>query len=471
MRKSIAAEYFGLCMALITAAAVIILSVIIGFSVTEYKNDRRVLLERVAEEVVYSLTDDPASGNELSADSIHLEPVVGVNLMLIGNSGDVLVCSEASPCSHIGKNISKEAIALATDKDNFTIGTLGGYFDKPQFCLFYNVHTSGGGDMLLAYYSADKLMLFYLKMLIVGLGFFAAIMLAVYLLLKFSLNRILSPIKEMTLAAKKFGEGDFSEKVNISAQNEMGFLANTLNDMASSLEAIEENRKSFISNVSHELRTPMTTIGGFVDGILDGTIPESQHRHYLRIVSEEIDRLARLVRSMLNISKYEAGEMKLQTEDFDVTELSVKVVLLFEKRIEAKKVDIRGLDAERHYVNADKDLIQQVIYNLTENAVKFVNEGGYIAYDFRTEGDRVVITVRNSGEGLKKNEMNKVFDRFYKTDESRGKDKNGVGLGLSIVRSIIKLHEGSVLVRSKPGEYTEFEFSIPSGSPVSRRSE
>lgn len=131
MRKSIAAEYFGLCMALITAAAVIILSVIIGFSVTEYKNDRRVLLERVAEEVVYSLTDDPASGNELSADSIHLEPVVGVNLMLIGNSGDVLVCSEASPCSHIGKNISKEAIALATDKDNFTIGTLGGYFDKP----------------------------------------------------------------------------------------------------------------------------------------------------------------------------------------------------------------------------------------------------------------------------------------------------------------------------------------------------
>ena len=347
MRKSIAAEYFGLCMALITAAAVIILSVIIGFSVTEYKNDRRVLLERVAEEVVYSLTDDPASGNELSADSIHLEPVVGVNLMLIGNSGDVLVCSEASPCSHIGKNISKEAIALATDKDNFTIGTLGGYFDKPQFCLFYNVHTSGGGDMLLAYYSADKLMLFYLKMLIVGLGFFAAIMLAVYLLLKFSLNRILSPIKEMTLAAKKFGEGDFSEKVNISAQNEMGFLANTLNDMASSLEAIEENRKSFISNVSHELRTPMTTIGGFVDGILDGTIPESQHRHYLRIVSEEIDRLARLVRSMLNISKYEAGEMKLQTEDFDVTELSVKVVLLFEKRIEAKKVDNRGLDAER----------------------------------------------------------------------------------------------------------------------------
>ena len=241
--------------------------------------------------------------------------------------------------------------------------------------------------------------------------------------------------------------------------------------MASSLEAIEENRKSFISNVSHELRTPMTTIGGFVDGILDGTIPESQHKQYLRTVSEEINRLARLVRSMLNISKYEAGELELQTEVFDLTSLTIRTVLLFEKRIEAKHIDIRGLDAGRFFVNADEDLAQQVIYNLTENAVKFVDEGGYISYDFRKDDKFVYAVIRNSGEGLKKNEINKVFDRFYKTDESRGKDKTGVGLGLSIVRSIIKLHNGSILVRSKPGEYTEFEFSLPVGNPGSHRSE
>ena len=296
-------------------------------------------------------------------------------------------------------------------------------------------------------------------------------MIVVYPLLKYTISRILSPVKEMTLAAKRFGEGDFSEKVNISDQNEMGYLANTLNDMASSLEAIEENRKSFISNVSHELRTPMTTIGGFVDGILDGTIPESQHKQYLRTVSEEINRLARLVRSMLNISKYEAGELELQTEVFDLTSLTIRTVLLFEKRIEAKHIDIRGLDAGRFFVNADEDLAQQVIYNLTENAVKFVDEGGYISYDFRKDDKFVYAVIRNSGEGLKKNEINKVFDRFYKTDESRGKDKTGVGLGLSIVRSIIKLHNGSILVRSKPGEYTEFEFSLPVGNPGSHRSE
>lgn len=203
----------------------------------------------------------------------------------------------------------------------------------------------------------------------------------------------------------------------------------------------------------------MTTIGGFVDGILDGTIPESQHKQYLRTVSEEINRLARLVRSMLNISKYEAGELELQTEVFDLTSLTIRTVSLFEKRIEAKHIDIRGLDAGRFFVNADEDLAQQVIYNLTENAVKFVDEGGYISYDFRKDDKFVYAVIRNSGEGLKKNEINKVFDRFYKTDESRGKDKTGVGLGLSIVRSIIKLHDGSILVRSKPGEYTEFEFS------------
>ena len=208
----------------------------------------------------------------------------------------------------------------------------------------------------------------------------------------------------------------------------------------------------------------MTTIGGFVDGILDGTIPENRQREYLRTVSEEINRLARLVRSMLNISKYEAGEMELQTENFDITELTVKTVLLFEKRIDGKNIDIKGLDTEKLYVNADMDLVQQVIYNLTENAVKFVNEGGYISYSFGIEDGMAAVVIRNSGEGLKKNEINKVFDRFYKTDESRGKDKTGVGLGLSIVRSIIKLHNGSVLVRSRAGEYTEFEFTLPLGS-------
>lgn len=474
MRKSIAAEYFSLCIALIAASLICMAAVLISFSISTYKDDQKELLGNICSDVrISTLSYLSSSGDLADVRELYLSKSArsDAEFILFGSSGDVLVSSEASPSSHSDNGISAKVLKTGTADGFFSISSLEGFFDEAQLCLLYKLDSGSGSYYLLAYLPAYGMMEYLRNMVIVFAALFLLIMVVVYPLLKYTINRILRPVKEMTLAAKRFGEGDFSEKVRITDQNEMGFLANTLNEMASSLEAIEENRKSFISNVSHELRTPMTTIGGFVDGILDGTIPESQHKQYLKTVSEEINRLARLVRSMLNISKYEAGELQLQTEDFDVTELTVKTVLLFEKRIEGKNIDIRGLDSDRHFVNADMDLIQQVIYNLTENAVKFVDFGGYIAYDFRSEGDQVIITIRNSGEGLKKNEINKVFDRFYKTDESRGKDKTGVGLGLSIVRSIIKLHEGSILVRSKQGEYTEFEFSIPAGNPPARRSE
>lgn len=477
MRKSIASEYFSLCIALIAASLICMSALLISFSFSTYLNDRRAVLSTVSSQVMSGYRSVLADGiysdsaAEMESDLREMSAWTNTLIILFDGSGDVLACSEASPCSHYGKKLNSDAMKSATLAGNYSMGTLDGYFDGARLNLL-SAFEAQDREMYLCVTAPGDLLVEYLKRAILAfLLIFAVIMVVVYPLLKYTISRILSPVKEMTLAAKRFGEGDFSEKVSISDQNEMGYLANTLNDMASSLEAIEENRKSFISNVSHELRTPMTTIGGFVDGILDGTIPESQHKQYLRTVSEEINRLARLVRSMLNISKYEAGELELQTEVFDLTSLTIRTVLLFEKRIEGKHIDIRGLDAGRFFVNADEDLTQQVIYNLTENAVKFVDEGGYISYDFRKDDKFVYAVIRNSGEGLKKNEINKVFDRFYKTDESRGKDKTGVGLGLSIVRSIIKLHDGSILVRSKPGEYTEFEFSLPVGNPGSHRSE
>lgn len=467
MRKSIAAEYFSLSAALVAASLIFMSAIIISFSVSTYKNDRKIQLERFSEEVRVSVSAYLSEGTD-GVDSLReilpsSAASTGAEYILFDSEGDVLACSEASPCSHTGK-LSELSMADARPEGSFAMDSMGGFYPVSRLNMLYSLNCGGEAYYLAASLSADGFTGYLKATVILFTAGFAVIMLAIFPLLKYTINRILTPLKEMTLAAKRFGEGDFSEKVCVTDQNEMGFLANTLNDMASSLEAIEENRKSFISNVSHELRTPMTTIGGFVDGILDGTIPENKQREYLRTVSEEINRLARLVRSMLNISKYEAGEMELQTENFDITELTVKTVLLFEKRIDGKNIDIKGLDTEKLYVNADMDLVQQVIYNLTENAVKFVNEGGYISYSFGVEDGMAAVVIRNSGEGLKKNEINKVFDRFYKTDESRGKDKTGVGLGLSIVRSIIKLHNGSVLVRSKAGEYTEFEFTLPLGS-------
>lgn len=442
------------------------------FSVSTFQRDRHKQLElegAYARRVTLELESNHEMDfgyltNLYKAEAMRCE----AKFLLFDASGSSAMTAEDG--SFRNGHLPDSVLGRADESGLFEISTLDGFFENQHICLIYRL-SDGDGCVyyMLAHMSADGMYDYLWRMIAVFAAVLGLILIIVLPVLRYAVDRIVKPVREMTLAAKRFGEGDFSEKVTVADRSEMGFLANTLNEMAYALESIEENRKSFVSNVSHELRTPMTTIGGFVDGILDGTIPESRHREYLTIVSEEINRLARLVRSMLNISKYEAGELELQTEDFDLTALTIKTVLLFEKRIDDKGIDIRGLDADRFFVKADMDLAQQVIYNLTENAVKFVDKGGYISYGFeRTEGF-ITVSIRNSGEGLKKNEIHRVFDRFYKTDESRGKDKTGVGLGLSIVRSIIKLHGGSVLVRSRQGEYTEFEFTLPVGEMPARR--
>ena len=227
------------------------------------------------------------------------------------------------------------------------------------------------------------------------------------------------------------------------------------------IEKEAERQQTFFQNASHELKTPMTSIAGFIDGILDGTIPPERERHYLTLVSDEVKRLSRLVRSMLNIAKIEAGEMKLNPTVFDVNESVLSSIFTFEQTIDAKHLEIRGLeDTGKIMVEADQDLIHQVVYNLLENAVKFANEGGYVEVSYTVDPKRTYINIKNSGDGIPKDEISKVFDRFYKTDRSRSMDKTGVGLGLYIVRSIVNLHQGEVIARSVEGEYCEFSFSV-----------
>jgi len=277
----------------------------------------------------------------------------------------------------------------------------------------------------------------------------------------FLIGRMVRPLRKMADATRAFANGDFSVRVPVEGVDEIGVLAASINEMATSLAELEMSSRSFTANVSHELKTPMTTIGGFVDGILDGTIPEEKHRHYLTIVSEEIKRLSRLVKAMLQLAKIEAGERQIIANQFDIHDTVIQTVFAFEQVIESKDLEIRGLDVDKIMVEADEDLIHQVVYNLVDNAVKFTNQGGYIEFEFNGDDKMIYVAVRNSGDGIPENELNKLFDRFYKTDRSRSLDKNGVGLGLYIVRTVIGLHGGEIRARSKQGEFTEFEFSIP----------
>ncbi|MDE5741878.1 MAG: HAMP domain-containing histidine kinase [Oscillospiraceae bacterium] len=464
MHKSIFTEFFYLCTAVLFSALICASAVILVVSGEYYKNDKRRYLDGLMKTAI-SETAECVSNGEL--DIPLLKSVYGdisensdIDFTLTDQNGAVLVCSEASPCSHTDKNFSNETVSKITADGFYELSTLDNYYSEDYFNIAYPISIRGKGYLLFGRLPAASLTNYFKELILTVVLAAAVIMAVVFFILYFYTNSIFAPVKEMTMAVRRFGEGDFSVKLNVTEENEFGFLANSINEMATSIAETEETRKSFISNVSHELKTPMTTIGGFIDGILDGTIPPEQQEHYLKIVSMEINRLARLVRSMLNISKYEAGELDLTPESFDIIPIIFRTLLNFEKRIDEKKVDIRGLDRDAFFVKADKDLIQQVVYNLVENAVKFVNKGGYIEFLFAENEESTSVTVRNSGEGLKENEISRVFERFYKTDESRGIDPGGVGLGLSIVRSLIKLHGGTILVRSQYEQYVEFEFSL-----------
>ena len=288
------------------------------------------------------------------------------------------------------------------------------------------------------------------------------VLLAALIAVYFISERITRPLKEMSLAAKSFASGQFDVRVPVIGHNEVADLAQAFNNMAGSLAKTEEMRRSFIANVSHDLRTPMTTIAGFIDGILDGAIPPEKHEYYLGIIASEIRRLSRLVTTLLDITRIQAGERKFNMEPFDICEMARVILISFEQRINEKKLDVSfDCDNENMYVMADRDAIYQILYNICDNAVKFSFEGGKYRISIITKAGKVYISVYNEGQGISEDEISYVFDRFYKSDKSRGLDKTGTGLGLYIAKTIINAHHEEIWVRSVYGKFCEFTFTLP----------
>lgn len=276
-------------------------------------------------------------------------------------------------------------------------------------------------------------------------------------------RRTTKPIAEMVEAMGRYAKGDFSYRVSATGStSDMEQMAFALNKMVDELAVDNEAKKSFVANVSHELKTPMTTIGGFVDGILDGTIPQEKEKEYLLTVSSEVKRLSRLVVSMLNLSKIESGEVKIQPVKYNISSQILEALISLEQRLDEKNISVEGLsEISDITVYADRDLLHQVIYNLLDNAVKFTNENGVISVFAQQDDNSVSITLRNTGNGLSKEDVSRIFERFYKVDKSRSFDVKGVGLGLYIVKTIINMHGGIIFADSVEGEYTQFTFKLP----------
>ncbi len=274
--------------------------------------------------------------------------------------------------------------------------------------------------------------------------------------------RLTKPLKLMSEASKAMAKGDFSRRIPVTSDDEIGELAVSFNQMTNSLARLEGMRKSFVADVSHELKTPMTTIGGFIDGIIDGTIDESKEKYYLSIASEEVKRLSRMVESMLSLSRLESDEFLLHPEKFDFKDLLLNVVIGQEQRINKKELEIEGLDGIcSATVYADRDLIYRVVYNLVDNAVKFTDNGGRLSFGLDVDAKNVVFRIKNTGKGISKSELPYVFERFYKVDKSRSANKKSTGLGLYIVKTIVKKHNGTITVKSVENEYTEFSVTLP----------
>lgn len=275
----------------------------------------------------------------------------------------------------------------------------------------------------------------------------------------FTQRILIKPIGKINQTAKSIAKGEFDKRVEINSNDEIGNLANSFNYMAESLEKLEDMRKSFIANISHELRSPITSINGFISGMLDGTIPDDKWHYYLSVVNNENKRLIRLINDILDLARIESGEFSVNIGTFDINELIRERIIKFEDKIEKKLVNVEVVLIENKVmVKGDRDRIDQVLTNLLDNSIKFVPKGGVIKVTTQIKKDRVLVGVYNDGPPIPKEEINFIWDRFHKVDKARTKGR-GTGLGLSIARQIINQHEENIWVES--GDFgTIFNFTI-----------
>ena len=384
-----------------------------------------------------------------------------------GLDGEIILCAdgEKAVCEkHNGLHVSKEHMEKAISGGFSDYATMD-EFGEGRFLVAVPVKNEG--ETVAVVFAVEDAITGLLPYVSTILTAMLIIMFIALVLVFFSIFRltksITDPLSEMEEVTSGIAKGDFSSRVKVNFKDrDLTEFGTALNKMADELAIEEKSRRSFVANVSHELKTPMTSIGGFIDGILDGTIPPEDEKKYLGIVSNEVKRLSRMVVSMLNLSKIEAGEVSINPTEYDISKQLFDTLLSFEKRIDKGRINIEGFeDMGFVAVKADRDLLQQVIYNLIDNAVKFTPENGTISLRAENDREKTTVIIRNSGAGVSKEEISRIFERFYKVDKSRSYDTKGVGLGLYIVKTIINKHDGEIYADSELGEYTEFRFVIP----------
>ena len=393
--------------------------------------------------------DGNLSSRELLLNLDIVSQVTDADVVICNEDGYIILCSDAlTGCDHAGWQVNRDYLdkVIANGSDS-AVGVVRGLYTDQRFVVASPIiyeDTAKGIVMVSTPTAATNKILNRISNIFLTAAVFV-VLLAVLAVTAFARKESL-PLKKMAKVANAFAHGNLKARVKIEDDysEEVEELAIAFNNMAISLQKSEYQRQEFVANVSHELKTPMTTISGYIDGILDGTIPEHRRNYYLQIVSDETKRLSRLVRSMLDISQ-------LQKEE-GIPE---------EKKITDKKLEV-DVEMPEHPVCtiATRDYVTQVIYNLLDNAVKFCPEGKTLGLRLREGGNKIYVSISNEGETIPAEELPLVFDRFHKLDKSRSKNRDGWGLGLYIVKTIVCSHGENISVTSRDGK-TTFTFTLP----------
>ncbi len=474
MQRSIFRRYLSITMVIIFLSFTMLGGVMMAFFGQFWQQEKKDLLSQNARSIsgmasLY-LTEKSPGKFQLEADALRgfiasFSTSIDADIFITDLEGRVLLGNYANSGLEGLDKVPESIVAQAAQGMYEGRGSLNGLYREGYYIIGVPMTTRDNGPSVGVVFAATSpatMNAMQLEAFKIFLLAAVAALTVTFCVVGLFAYRLVKPLRQMSAAARSFGAGDFSVRVPVTSADELGQLALSFNHMADSLSNSEGMRRSFIANVSHELKTPMTTIAGFIDGILDGTIPRKEQDKYLHIVSDEVKRLSRLVKSMLDLSRIDSGEMKIHPVQFDITHTLVATLLTFEQSIDEKRIEIVGLeDAAPIQVFGDQDLLHQVVYNLVENAVKFTNQGGSIRVLAADSVDRTTVMIENTGPGIAPEDLPMVFDRFYKGDKSRSRDKNGMGLGLYLVRTILQLHGGNIQVASAQGQFCRFQFYLP----------
>lgn len=464
MHKRIFLRYFYACALIILLTVVSLASVSMVAAAYRNVQEQDDKMEKAAQQIASTLEDMPMNynffvGTVVDGSIETVKEIIDCEVIIVNRSGNLVQSTletgaavslpkEAVEAVLSGRKFNSSAAFLHGQRNTYTVGVPIQMDEAVNGGVFVTARQMRIGTNMGAILPTFVLC---------GLG----VLLVAVVLLYFITRQITRPLYEMAIAARSYAMGNFSRRITVAPEGELGTLAATFNQMAENLDKLETTRREFIADVSHELRTPMTTIGGFIDGILDGTIPPEAEQKYLLLVSQEVKRLSRMVNTLLDVAKIQSGEISYRMEPFDLSEVVCQVLLSTEDRLSERAIRLEHhLPEEPLRAIGDRDAIHRVVYNLVDNAVKFTEEQGTITVGLYGRGNKVFFSVRNTGKGIPEQEVGKIFERFYKTDKSRGEHRKGVGLGLYMVKSIIDAHGEDLFVSSEEGRFAEFTFTL-----------